>query len=147
MSRNLVVLRMLNPRHLHFLSPVDTDVAQVFSIPLAEDNDTLFLHFCWWHGSLPRHSFSTHSTHYNDVIMGAIAPQIISLMIVFSTVYLDTDQIKHQRSASLAFVRGIHRRPVNSTYKWPVTRKMFPFDYVIMLKCLTWNIAAIEPKR
>ena len=70
--------------------------------------------------------------HYNDVIMGAIASQITSLTIVFSTVYLDTDQRKHQSSASLAFVRGIHRRPVNSPHKWPVTRKMFPFDDVIM---------------
>ena len=60
--------------------------------------------------------------------MGVIASQIISLTIVFSTVYLDTDQIKHQSSASLAFVRGIHRRPVNCPDKWPVTRKMFPFD-------------------
>ena len=39
---------------------------------------------------------------------------------------------KHQSSASLAFVRRIHRRPVNSLYKWIVTRKMFPFDHVIM---------------
>ena len=39
---------------------------------------------------------------------------------------------KHQSSASLAFVRGIHRGPVNSPHKWPVTRKMFPFDDVIM---------------
>ena len=52
--------------------------------------------------------------HYNDVIMGAIASQITSLMIVFSTVYLDTDQRKHQGSTSLAFVRGFHRRPGNS---------------------------------
>ena len=43
-----------------------------------------------------------------------------------------TDQRKHQSSASLAFVREIHRRPVNSLHKWPVTRKMFPFDDVIM---------------
>ena len=42
------------------------------------------------------------------------------------------DQRKHQSSASLAFVRGIHRGPVNSPHKWPVTRKMFPFDDVIM---------------
>ena len=42
------------------------------------------------------------------------------------------DQRKHQSSASLAFVRGIHRRPVNSPHKRPVTRKMFPFDEVIM---------------
>ena len=70
--------------------------------------------------------------HYNDAIMGVVASQITSLTIVFSTVYLDTDQRKHQSSASLAFVRGIHRRPVNSPAKWPVTRKMFPFDDVIM---------------
>ena len=76
-----------------------------------------------------------HAFHYNDVIMGAIACQITSLTIVFSIVYLDTDQRKHQSSTSLAFVRGIHRRPVNSPHKWPITRKMFPFDDVIML-CL-----------
>ena len=72
------------------------------------------------------------SVHYDDVIMGAIASQITSLTIIFSTVYLDTDHKKHQSAASLAFVRGIHRRPVNSPHKWPVTRKMIPFDDVIM---------------
>ena len=71
--------------------------------------------------------------HYNGVIMGAIASQITSLTIVYSTVYSDADQRKHQSSASLAFVRGIHRGPVNSPHKWPVTRKMFPFDDVIMI--------------
>ena len=65
--------------------------------------------------------------------MGAIASQITSLTIVFSSVYLDTDQRKHQSSASLAFVWGIHRRPVNSPHKWPVTRKMSTFDDVIMI--------------
>ena len=81
--------------------------------------------------------------HYNDVIMGAIASQITSLAIVFWTVYSDADQRKHQSSASLAFVRGIHRGPVNSPHKCPVTRKMFPFDDVIMFmwKRITrrWN--------
>ena len=64
--------------------------------------------------------------------MGAIAFQITNLTIVYSTVYLDADQRKHQSSASLAFVWGIHRGPVNSPHKWPVTRKMFPLDDVIM---------------
>ena len=64
--------------------------------------------------------------------MSAIASQITSLAIVYSTFYLDADQRKQQSSASLAFVRGIHRGPVNSLHKWPVTRKMFPFDDVIM---------------
>ena len=70
--------------------------------------------------------------HYDDVIIGAIVFQITSLTIVYSTVYSRADQSKHQSSASLAFVWGIHRGPVNSPHKWPVTRKMFPFDEVIM---------------
>ena len=70
--------------------------------------------------------------HYSDVIMDTIASQITSLTIVYSTVYSDADQRKHQSSTSLAIVRGIHRGPVNSSHKWPVTRKMFPFDDVIM---------------
>ena len=70
--------------------------------------------------------------HYGDVIMGEIASQITSPAIVYSTVYSDADQRKHQSPASLAFVRGIHRGPVNSPHKWPVTRKMFQFDDVIM---------------
>ena len=65
--------------------------------------------------------------------MGTMAPQITSLTIVYSTVYSGTDQSKHQSSTSLAFVWGIHRGPVNSPHKWPVTWKMFPFDDVIMI--------------
>ena len=42
------------------------------------------------------------------------------------------DERKHQISESLAFVWGIHRWPVSSPHKWPVTRKTFPFDDVIM---------------
>ena len=70
--------------------------------------------------------------HYDDVIMGTIASQITSLTMVYSTVYSGADQRKHQSSASLAFVRGIHRWAVNSQYNGPVTQKMFPFDDVIM---------------
>ena len=77
--------------------------------------------------------------HYGDDIMGAIASQITSLTIVYSTAYSDADQRKHQSSASLAFVWGIHRRPVNSPHKGPVTRKMFPFDDVIMV----WGLIAL----
>ena len=54
--------------------------------------------------------------------MSTMASQITCLAIVYSTV--NSDQRKHQSSASLAFVRGIHR---------PVTRKMFPFDDVITI--------------
>ena len=62
----------------------------------------------------------------------AMASQITSITIVCSTVYSGTDQRKHQSSASLAFVRGIHRWTMISPHKGPVTRKMFPFDDVIM---------------
>ena len=65
--------------------------------------------------------------------MSAMASQITRLPIVYSTVYLGADQRKYQSSASLAFVRGIHRWPVNSLYKWPVTRKMF--QYLVQKPC------------
>ena len=76
-----------------------------------------------------------YNQHYGDVTMGAIASHITSLTIVYSTVNSDADQRKHQSSTSLAFVRGIHRWPVNSQHKWPVTRTMFPFGDVIMRFC------------
>ena len=85
------------------------------------------------HGSM--NQLGTHTltaVHYIDVVMGAIASEITSLTIVYSTVYSIADQRKHESSAPLAFVRVIHRGPVNSPHKWPVTRKMFPFDDVIM---------------
>ena len=65
--------------------------------------------------------------------MSALVSQITSLTIACSTVYSVADQRKHQSSASLAFVRGIHRWPVNSPHKGPVTRKMLPFDDVTMV--------------
>ena len=73
--------------------------------------------------------------HYGDIIMGSMASQLTSLSIVYPTVYSDTDQRKHQSSASLVFVLGIQRWPVNSPHKGPVTRKMFPVDDVFMIRC------------
>ena len=70
--------------------------------------------------------------HCDDVIMSEIASQITSLTIVYPTVLSGADQSKHQSSASLAFVWEIHRWPVNFPHKWPVTRKIVPFDDVIM---------------
>ena len=83
--------------------------------------------------------------HYDDVIMGAIASQNTSLTIVYSIVYSDAD--KKKKTSKLRFTglcAEIHRGPVNSPHKWPVTRKMFPFDYVIMGGCHTWCAALIE---
>ena len=73
-------------------------------------------------------SHTNYSPHYDDVIMSAMASQITSLTNVYSAVCSGVDQRKHQSSASLAFVRGIHRGPV--------TRKMFLFDDIIMYVCI-----------
>ena len=70
-------------------------------------------------------------SHYSDVIMGTITSQITSLPIVYSTICLDADQRKHQGSASLALVRGI-------------TRKIFPFDDVILPEIILDLIIRLE---
>ena len=64
--------------------------------------------------------------------MSMMTSQITSLTIVYSIVYSGLVQRKHESSTSLAFVWGIHRWPVNSQHKGPVTRKMFPFDDVML---------------
>ena len=83
------------------------------------------------------------STHYSAVMMSAIASQITSLTTVYSTVSSGVDQRKQRSSVSLAFVRGIHRWPVNSPHKGPVTRKMFLFDDVIMI-CFFYFAAQLD---
>ena len=74
----------------------------------------------------------TSSEHAFYIPMGAMASQITSLTIVYSTVSSGADQRNNQSSASLAFMGGIHWWPVNSLHKRPVTPKKFPFDDIIM---------------
>ena len=77
------------------------------------------------------YNFPLAPTHYSDDIMSAIVSQITGASLVW----------KHQSPASLAFVRGIHLWPMDSPHKRPVTRKMFPFDDVIMEKpVLNWGM-------
>ena len=86
------------------------------------------------HGKMSCNVIRNFKNHYSDVIMSMMASQIAGISTVYSTVCSGADQRKHQSSASLAFVRGIHRLPVNCPHKGPVTREMFPFDDVIMVK-------------
>ena len=65
--------------------------------------------------------------------MSAMASQITGVSIVYSAVCSGAGK-KHQHSASLDFVRGTYRWPVNSPHKGPLTRKMFLCDDVIMIK-------------
>ena len=88
-----------------------------------------------------------YGNYYSDVIMGAKASQITSLTIGYSTVYSGADQRKHQSSASLTFVRGNYRWPVNSPHKRPVTRKVFPFDDVIIDNSDIWQSLSLHDWR
>ena len=72
--------------------------------------------------------------HHSDVIMIAMASQITCVLLLYSTVYSGADHRKNQSSASLAFLRGTHRWPVKYSHKGPETRKMVPFDDVIMIE-------------
>ena len=101
-----------------------------------------------------QYTIKKNCRHYSGVIMGAMASQITSLTIVYSTIYSGVDQRKHQSSASLAFVRAIHRWPMDSPHRGPVTRKRFPFDDVIMYRYCPfpsglfhwlWNNSQISP--
>ena len=72
-----------------------------------------------------RHTLCGLNIHYSDVIMNPMASQITGVSLVCTTVCSGTDQRKHQSSASLAFVSGIHWWPVDSPHKGPVTRIFF----------------------
>ena len=80
-----------------------------------------------------------NTPHPSDVKMSAVSSQITGVSIVYSTVCSGVDQRKHQSSASLVFVRRLHRWPVESPHKEPVTRKMLPFDDITMhgQQCIT----------
>ena len=94
-----------------------------------------------WDFLKPNPDSWNHETNSGSgIIMSAMASQITSLAIVYSTVYSGADPRKHQSSASLGFMRGIQRWPMNSPHKWPVTRKMVPFGDVIM------NILSFVPR-
>ena len=80
--------------------------------------------------------------HYSDNIRSTMASQITTFTTVYSTIHSGADQRKHQSSASMAFVRGIHWGPVNAPHTGPVTRKMFPLDDVIIFernRSMTWD--------
>ena len=76
--------------------------------------------------------------------MSTMVSQITSVSVVCSTVCSGADQRKHQRSASLTSVRGIHRSPMGSPHKGPVTQKMFLFDDVTMKKGKIFKLQCVR---
>ena len=104
--------------------------AQILSGPIARIQKpfkALCCHFPLWAPGT-----SKEPKHCSDVIMGMMASQITRTWIVYSSVCSGSDHRKHQSSVSLVFVKGIHRWPVYSPHKRPVTQKIFPFDDIIM---------------
>ena len=84
------------------------------------------------HDSIIHHNWYIYTyKHYSSSPYSSLHTRHFT--IVYSTVYSGADQRKHQSSASLAFVRGSHQGRVNSPHKGPLTRKIFPFDDVIMI--------------
>ena len=73
--------------------------------------------------------------------MAIVTSQITGHSNVCPTVYIDWYQRKHQRSASLAFVRGINNWPVDSTHKRPVLQETFPCVGVIMA---IWHVCCTD---
>ena len=95
----------------------------------------------------PSHEIESYSHklwRYCDIIMGAMESKTTSLTIVYSAVDSGADQRKHQSFAPLPFRRGIHRWPMISPHKGPLTRKMYPFDDVIMNQ---WQTSATREDR
>ena len=114
MYLNCLVISLINSIHFLLLSEKDT-TAKVYHRKQWTIGNVLMtftllpLLLLWIFLKLPSPQFmnsESHASgvHYNDVIMNVIASQITSLTIVYSTVYADADQRKHQSSASLAFV-------------------------------------------
>ena len=88
-----------------------------------------------WHRIIQIQTHLEGTSLYSDLIMSAMSSQITGVSSVCLTICSGADHRKYQSIALLVFVRGIHRWPVDSPHKGPVTRKMFPFDDVIM-----WNV-------
>ena len=81
--------------------------------------------------------------HYIDVIMTTMASQITSLTVVYSNVCSDADQRKHQSSASLVFVRGIHRDRWIPRTKGQLRGKCF---HLITSSCISCHYS-VYPQR
>ena len=83
----------------------------------------------------------------NDVIMTTIASQITSLTAVYSTVYSDVRRSKKTPKLRVTGLwMGNSPGPVNSPHKGPVTRKMFPFDDVIISTTCTISVMRSDIK-
>ena len=104
---------------------------------IAHYSDVIMSQYTMIHNKTTSHTTQQRQIHYSDVIMNAIASQTTGVSNICSAVCSEADQRKHQSSASLAFLRGIHRWPEDSPHKGPITRKMFDL-MASSCKICTW---------
>ena len=76
--------------------------------------------------------------------MGTMASQITSLTVVYSTIYSGADQRKHQSSAQLAFVRGIHRGPIPAQMASNAEKVSIWWRHHVLLRYLLFSCLHIE---
>ena len=128
-------------KYLHFVSFIDNAMVLVVKVSPRWKRIYIYIlqsqnHYCWWPADgVVRSGYwpSWYSLQWcHNERSSAMASQVTAVPIVCSTVDSGTDQREHQSSASLAFVRGIHRWPVKSPHKRPVMREIFPFDDAVM---------------
>ena len=98
-------------------------------------------HWHWnrYRTEITRGSYFQNVTHYSDVMTDAMASQITSLPIVNSTVYSGADKGKTSKLRVTGLLRGIHRWPVSSPHKCPVTRKMLRHHEMYLLRHVYWG--------
>ena len=119
-------------------TPVYLTIDVIFQPNLCLPDDVYADFRFWTWTPSPKFTDSLKSTIHDfpsswNVIMSAMVAQITVVLIVYPAVCSGADQRKNQNSASLAFVQGIRRWLVDSPHEGPVTRKMLPFDDVIMI--------------
>ena len=90
-------------------------------------------------GHIVAHIRYLECRHYSDVIISAMSSEIIGVSMLYPPACSAPDQRMYQSSASFAFVRVIHRCPVDSPHKGPITRKIIPLHDVIMRRGELWH--------
>ena len=101
---------------------------------------TICYHYAVFHIAGNMHGGRNSSAGENDTPV--MKRNICQRNIITQPFIQAADQRKHQRPASLTFVSGIHRC---SPHKGPVTRKMFPFDDIMMDVYLSHGCQAATP--
>ena len=110
------------PVRLYIHGMIGVNLARIYNKTMKNRTST-------YHGDLP---YCSEYLHHSSVIMSMVVAQITGVSIVCSNVYSATSK-KISKLGIIGLCEGIHRWPVDSAHKGVITRKMFPFDDVILV--------------